>query len=413
MTGKLLFLIIISIFTWDCSNSKLDEPETQLYDTLQYASPEEAGMSAPKLKDAGYLFDNAVKENKVLGYQIVVARNGKVVLNRAGGIRDYEKNLPMERNTLINVASNTKTLVALSIMKLVDEGKLSIKDFVSDYIDGFELYPSNKITIAQLLLHQGGFMNFSIFSGEITQYSPEEPDAPSLMVEARKIGRRGLEEEPGTKYRYGNMGYNVLGAIVEKISGMKLGEYFKENFYIPLNMNETVHLLKDLDTARMAKQYYLSDGKWELMDVLFTPFVRGNGGTISTAWDFAKLFQMLVNKGTYNGKKILSDQAVVEATSPIIEVPEAYLSEEIEKSLGLPESEWFEYRDPRGLGIDKFRGYGFVVADNGGYSHAGIYGTFAYADPEEKLVIIIFAQSIYGGNPGQAFIEKIYESIID
>jgi len=120
---------------------------------------------------------------------------------------------------------------------------------------------------------------------------------------------------------------------------------------------------------------------------------------------------MLVNKGSYNNNKILKEKTVVEATSPIIEVSEAYLSEEIEKSLGLPSSEWYEYRDARELNIDKHRGYGFVVSDNGGYSHAGIYGTFAYADPKENLIVIIFTQSIYGGNPGQKFIETIYEAI--
>ena len=100
------------------------------------------------------------------------------------------------------------------------------------------------------------------------------------------------------------------------------------------------------------------------------------------------------------------------ATSALIEVPEAYLSPEIEKEMGY-DSEWYEYRDTRDLGIDKFRGYGFVVSDEGVFSHAGIFGTFMYIDPKRELVGVILTQSIYGGNPGQSFIEAINASIID
>ena len=413
MKSNILCSLALLICISSCHNKESGDKKNvnALSDTLTYSLPEEVGMSASKIKEAENLFLNAVEENKVLGYQILVARKGKVVLHKAGGIRDLKNNLPMHKNTLINVASNTKSLVAISILKLADEGKLSLDDYVSKYLNGFDSLFSSEITIKQLLLHKGGFMSFAIFQGEIIQNSLEEPEAPSLIVEARKIGKVGPEVKPGTKYRYSNLGYNVLGAIVEKVSKMKLDIYFKENIYKPLGMNETVHHLKDIDTSRLSKQYYLYNGRWELMDVLYTPFARANAGTISTAWDFAILFQMLVNKGSYNNNKILKEKTVVEATTPIIEVSEAYLSEEIEKSLGLPSSEWYEYRDARDLNIDKHRGYGFVVSDNGGYSHAGIYVTFAYADPKEDLIVIIFTQSIYGGNPGQKFIETIYEAI--
>ena len=386
---------------------------TESSNILNYGTPLEVGMSSTKIEAAENFYKDALKQNKVLGYQILVARKGKVVLHAANGVRDYEKQLPFKKHTLVNVASNTKSLVAIAILKLADEGKLSIEDYVSKHIDEFNESDSRKITIKQLLLHKGGFMNFTPFLGEITQNSIKEPEAPSLIVEAKKIGKAGPDVEPGTKYRYNNLGYNVLGAIIEKVSGKKLHIYFKENIYTPLEMNDTFHLLSNIDTTKMAKQYYIHNKKWKLMDVMFTPFARANAGTITTAWDFAKIFQMLVNKGTYNNIEILKKPTVKKATSPIIKISEAYLSEEVEKSLGLPTSEWYEYRDARSLNIDNHRGYGFVISDNGGYSHAGIYGTFAYADPKEELVIILFTQSIYGGNPGQEFIEAIYKAIND
>jgi CubicO group peptidase (beta-lactamase class C family) len=416
MKRKYLLGLVLVICIWGCQNNehkneKRTDNQIQFSDTLRYATPKEAGISEFKIKKAKDIFVNAVEENKVLGYQILVARDGKVVLHEAGGLRDYENKLPMKKNTLLNLASNTKSLTAISILKLADQGKISIDDYVSKYLPGFDSAASSKITIKQLLLHQGGYMRFDVFHEGVTPYSEEETDAPSLKVEAKELGNFGPEVEPGTIYRYSNLGYNVLGAIVEEVSQMKLDKYFKENIYKPLGMNETSNLWKDIDTTSVSKQYYLYEGKWERMGTLSPPFAYASGGTISNAWDFAKVFQMLVNKGTYNNHKILEEKTVAEATSPLLKVSEAYLSEEIEKGLGLPSSEWYEYRDPRDLNIDKYRGYGFVISANGGYSHAGIYGTFAYADPNEKLVIIIFTQSIYGGNPGQEFIDAIYEAI--
>ena len=401
-------LLAIFLISSSCSNIN-----TKSSNILSYGSPSEAGMSKSKIKLAENLYKDALKENKVLGYQILVARKGKIVLHAANGVRDFEKQVPFKKHTLVNVASNTKSLVAIAILKLADEGKLSIEDYVSQYIDEFNEAQSRKITIKQLLLHKGGFLNFTPFLGEITQNSSKNPDAPSLIVEAKKIGKAGPDVEPGTKYRYNNLGYNVLGAVIEKVSNKKLHTYFKENIYNPLGMNDTFHMLSDIDTTKMAKQYYYHNKKWKRMDVLFTPFARANAGTITTAWDFAKVFQMLVNKGAYNNFEILKQSTVKHATSPIIKISEAYLSEEVEKNLGLPSSEWYEYRDARSLNIDNHRGYGFVVSDTGGYSHAGVYGTFAYADPKEELVIILFTQSIYGGNPGQKFIETIYKAIND
>jgi CubicO group peptidase (beta-lactamase class C family) len=417
MNKIILLGLVIMVGIFSCQyNHKKDEENSdnllELSDTLKYSTPEEVGMSSAKVKEAENLFIKAAKEEKVIGYQILVARKGKVVLHGAGGLKDYENKLPMEKNTLLNVASNTKSLTAVSILKLADEGKISLDDFVSKYLPGFDSLPSSKITIKHLLLHQGGYTRLESFHGGVPPTSPDDPEAPRLKVEAKELGLFGPEVEPGTMFRYNNLGYNVLGAIIEEVSQMKLDKYFKENIYKPLGMKETSHFMKDVDTSRVSKQYYFYNGKWVRMETLSTPIARGSGGTISKAWDFAKFFQMLVNNGTYNNQKILEEKTVIEATSPLLEVSEAYLSEEIEKGMGLPSSEWYEYRDARDLNIDKHRGYGFVVSDNGGFSHAGIFGTYAYADLNKELVIIIFTQSIYGGNPGQKFIETIYDAII-
>ncbi|NQV16779.1 beta-lactamase family protein [bacterium] len=379
---------------------------------IEFGTPEQVGMSSKTIELAEKLFIEAVEQQKVLGYQLVVARKGKVILDVAGGYRDLEKQLPMERNSILRMASNAKSITAVGILKLVDQGLVSLGDPISKYLDGFEDDPANKITVEQLLLHQSGYTNFAPFVGDLTPSSLTPNGSPSLEHEAYKIGKEGPDAEPGTMFRYNNRGYNILAALIEKVSGKKLATFMEETLYKPLGMTQTSHRLWGVDSTRMASQYWFTNGAWEKLDVWEIEFPRGSAGLSSTAGDFAKFGQMLLNKGKYGEHRILNEETVKVATSPLIDVPEAYLSPEIEKGMGY-ESEWYEYRDHRDRGIDTSRGYGFVVSNEGVYSHAGIFGTFLYVDPKRELVGVILTQSIYGGNPGQAFIETINQAIID
>jgi CubicO group peptidase (beta-lactamase class C family) len=379
---------------------------------LKLSEPEAVGMSAEKVAAAENLFVEAVANGKVLGYQLLVARRGGIVLHSAGGVRDVANDLPMTTESLLDIASMTKSVVAVGLLKLVDEGRLSLDDHVAKYLPGFEMPPSNKITIRQLLLHKAGFMRFESFHGGLTPNSADVPNAPSLKVDATEAGRFGPEVEPGTIFRYNNMGYNIAGAIIEEVSGLKLDEYLRRTIYEPLGMSDTHHDTWNLDQDRISVKYWFRNGEWEVMGGTPPPIARANAGMISNAWDFAKFCQVLLDKGAFSGGMLLKPETLELATSPIIEVSEAYLSVEVESEMGL-ESEWYEYRDARDLNIDRWRGLGFVVSDTGVFSHAGIYGTFFYVDPARELVGIILTQSIYGGNPGQAFIEAISEAVID
>jgi CubicO group peptidase (beta-lactamase class C family) len=208
------------------------------------------------------------------------------------------------------------------------------------------------------------------------------------------------------------MGYNVVGAIIEKITGLKLDEYLLQTIYEPLGMHDTGHDSWELDERRLARQYWMRGGQWERLDEAPPALVRANAGLISTSGDFAKFCQVLLDEGAYAEGQLLKPETVRLATSPLIEVSETYLSVAVEEEMGLS-SEWYEYRDARDLNVDRFRGLGFVVSDTGVFSHAGIYGTFFYVDPERELLGLILTQSIYGGNPGQKFIEAVNAAITD
>ena len=379
---------------------------------LDLVGPAEVGMSAELIKQAEQLFIDAVEENKVLGYQLIIARKGKIVLDVAGGYRDYENKLPMERNSLLRMASNTKSITAVGVLKLVDLGLVSLQDPISKYLAGFEEDPANSITIEQLLLHQSGYLNFAPFAGDLTPDPESLNPSPTLEYEANKLGQEGPEVKPGSMFRYSNRGYNILAALIEKVSAKPLAVFMQEMLFDPLEMTQTSYKLWGGDSSRVSKQYWFSKGEWEKLDIWEVEFPRGSAGIVSNAGDFVKFGQMLLNKGKYGAHRILEAQTVQKASSPIIKVSEAYLPMEIEREMGFA-SEWYEYRDQRDLAIDNSRGYGFVVADDGMFSHAGIFGTFMYVDPQRDLVGVILTQSIYGGNPGQAFIEAIHAAIID
>jgi CubicO group peptidase (beta-lactamase class C family)/pimeloyl-ACP methyl ester carboxylesterase len=379
---------------------------------LRVVRPEAAGLSPSGLGRAHGLFVQAVEENRVLGYQVLVARGGRVALHAAGGVSDLESGQPMTTSTLLNVASMTKSVASVGLLRMVEQDRIGLDDPVAKYLPEFGAGASRTITIRQLLLHTAGYTNFEVFCDGLTPRSVKEPTAPSLLVEARELARRGPDVEPGTMFRYNNLGYNVVGAIIEQVSGMTIDAYLREEIFKPLGMDRTVYDTEIDEGADAAKQYWFMDGAWERLDASGDTIPRASGGLVSTAWDFAKFCQMLLDGGRFGEYELLTPETVALATSPLIEVDAAYLPVEVETDMGF-QSEWYEHRDQRGLGLDTHRGLGFVVASDGGYSHAGIYGTFFYVDPNRELVIVILTQSIYGGNPGQAFIEAITDAVIE
>jgi CubicO group peptidase (beta-lactamase class C family) len=368
-------------------------------------------MSPSGLTDGVGIFREAVADGRVTGAELLVARNGRVVVHEALGWRDLDQQLPMERNTLVRMASNTKSVVAAGILKLADDGRLALSDPVSDYLAGFSSGLSAKLTIRDLLRHTTGFGNqFDNYLGEVTDDSEEFPDAPSLRVEAVKIGREGPVEEPGGQFQYNNWGYTVLGALIEEVAGQKVDQFLNAQFYVPLGMTDTSHALYGVDASRVSLTYTKDSGEWEVLPPESPPFVRTTGGLVSTAWDFAKFCQLFLNEGRYGQRQLLRPATSREATSLQSEGPYQYIWPQGTGAAGLRPG-WYYSRDSRDLNLDIGYGYGWAIARTGSFSHGGFRGTYAYVDPKEELIILIFAQSRAGGTPGQAFLDAIYDAI--
>jgi CubicO group peptidase (beta-lactamase class C family) len=319
---------------------------------------------------------------------LLVARNGKVVLHEAVGLRNREANLPMEKNTMFRMASNTKPVIATAIAILVERGKLKYEDPVRKYIPSFDNYKSGFIQVQHLLSHTSGFRINTLFLQPYLTKSAAHPDAPTLQLEVARFGDVGAEVTPGTSYSYSNPGFNTLGALIEIGSGQPLETFLRNEIYRPLGMVDTYNheIANKLDgkLERMGAVYYTrKDGQWSAGwkpgDPPQVPFPRASGGLISTAWDYAIFLQTFLNGGIYGNTRLIKPETVKLMTA--IHTPPA----------------------ERGGGY----GFGWGVDANGIYSHGGSDGTFAWVDPTNQVIGMVFTQTPAGRNPVNKFMELV------
>ena len=367
--------------------------------TLTTGTPEEVGMSSVILESGVQLYRDAVEAGELMGAVLLVAKDGKVVLHEALGWRHQGRKLPMEKNTMFRMASNTKPTISTAISILVQEGKLAYDDPVRRHIPSFDNYRSGFIQIRHLLNHTAGFRINTLFLQPYMESSPEHPDAPSLQLEAARFGEVGAEALPGTSYSYSNPGYNTLGALVEIASGQSLDRFLDERIYTPLGMNDSYNheVAEKLDgkLERMGAVYYEKEGDewvpgWESGNEPQVPFVRASGGMISTAGDYAVFCRMFLNGGVYDEVRVLQERTVQTMTS------DSYFA-------------GGEFDPERGARVGY--GYGWNVAEDGTFSHTGSDGTGAWVDPNQDLIVLVFTQTPRGRDPRGEFLELVRSAI--
>lgn len=324
---------------------------------LPTAEPEDVGLAAPVLEAAVDVYRQAIERDEHRGTVILVARKGQVVLHEALGWRDVERKHPMRKDTLFKMASNTKPTIATAILMLAEEGKLELSDPVRKHVPAWDNYRSGWIQIQHLLSHTSGLRIGSIF------LEPMAPDT-TLLKEAAKFGEIGAVEIPGTTYSYNNPGFNTLGALVEKASGMPVDDFLRERLYQPLGMSDSLNHESKADHSRMATVWKPKQGggwevAWKPGDAPDYPIVRASGGMISTAADYVRFFQMWLNGGEFEGKRLLREESIEAAWTPKLE---GY-------------------------------GYGFRQVEGSGWGHGGSDGTFGVIYPEEKMIVLLFGQT--------------------
>jgi len=353
-------------------------------------------MSAEKLREGVQLFEQAVERDELRGAVLLVARHGKIVLHEPIGWRNKEGALPIERDTLFKMASNTKPVVATAVMMLAEQRKLELDDNVRELIPAWDNYRAGFIKVRHLLSHTSGLRIPGVFLRPLVQRSNEHPDAPSLRAEVDRFGQVGAQEIPGTTYSYNNPGFQALGRLIEIKGGMPLAEYLSQQIYEPVGMAESWNYEADAPQQRMARVSRRTGAKWETSwspgDGPDWPFVRGSGGMISSARDYATFCQMYLNGGVYDGNRILTEASVARATS--IQTGSIYTPQQR-------------------AALERFYGLGWTVDRDGVFGHGGSDGTYASVDPQRQLIILVFTQSPGGNNPREAFRQLVNEACLD
>lgn len=366
--------------------------------TLSLGVASEVGMDADILQAGVAMFQKAVDRDETRGAVLLVARDGLVVLHEALGWKDRELGLPMKKDAMFRMASNTKPVVATGVAILKERGALQFDDPVHRHIAAFDNERAREMTLHHLLTHTSGFRIKPIFYDPLIERSAEHPKAPNLRLEVDRFGATGAAEPAGKSYSYSNAGFNTLGAVIETASGKPLEVFLQEAIYSPLRMRDSCHyeiagkLHGKID--RMSTVYYKREGEWTIGwkpgQPPKYPFVRASGGMISTALDYAVFCQMFLNGGVYGGQRVLKEETVKQMTSP----QTASIYSPIDR-----------------VKRESFYGYGWAVQKDGVFVHTGSDGTAAWVDPKHQLIVLVFTQSPSGNTLRDRFFKLVQLSI--
>jgi len=336
--------------------------------------PAAAGMNAERLARIPKRMQEFVDAGKTAGVVTLVARHGHVALLSAVGYRDLESHAPMRADTFFRIMSLTKPMTGTAVMMLVDEGRLSIIDPVEKYLPEFRgqqvkdgARPAHPITLEELLDHTSGIQ--------------EPPGHWRTLTEAvAAYARQPLDFQPGTAWRYRTAGINVAGRIVEAVSGEPYDQFLAERIFTPLGMRDTTFF--PADPSRVASVYTYQGGKLARVEkplpVRAETFAEPGAGAFSTAADLARFYQMVLNGGALNGRRILSPYAVQLMTASHTGDLAAGFAPGHGYGLG-----WGVVKDAKGT---------FRYSSVGSYGHGGAYRTYGWVDPAKDMVCVILMQ---------------------
>jgi CubicO group peptidase (beta-lactamase class C family) len=366
------------------------------------------GMSSERLARLTAVIDEYVRTRQIAGAVTLVARDGHVVYHEAAGWRDLEQKAPMQRDTIFRIASQTKALTSVGIMMLVEEGRLLLTDPVSKFIPAFKQTtvramgenapaPARRpITIRDLLTHTAGvsyggeptLAETYTAAGFTSWYFADRREPMGTWVE--RLAALPFAYQPGERYVYG-YSTDILGHVIEKISGQSLDRFLRERIIAPLKMVDTHFFLPDAKATRLATVYGRSqdqlsrapDGHPGQGHYVSGPRMAfsGGAGLLSTASDYGRFLQMLLNGGELDGARLVSPRTVALMTA-----------DHVGARYGVP---------GRGFGL----GFETVVdlgqsgryGSEGEFSWGGAYFSRYWVDPNEKIVTVFLAQLLPSG----------------
>jgi CubicO group peptidase (beta-lactamase class C family) len=367
-------------------------------------TPEEVGFSSERLKRVDELLQGFVEQGIAPNAVSFVARKGKIVHFKTYGYSNVEKKTPLKKDDIFRIASQTKAITTTALLMLYEEGKFLLEDPVSKYIPAFKnqrvlvdfdktslMYTTRpakrEVTIHDLLTHTAGIPYEHPLENrpefKVPYFNSVENDVLADVV--NRIAARPLTADPGEKFVYG-LNSDVVGRLVEIFSGMTLNDFLQKRVCEPIGMNDTHFYLPDAKAGRLVELYSKGDVKQPLTRhtndayreyAIKGPksYFSGGAGLLSTVEDYAKFCQMLLNGGTFNGKRLLGRKTV----------------ELMGRNHMNPLTVW-DRKDGFGLGLQ-------VISENSHYGDqatpgaltwGGMYCSEYTIDPKEELIMLVF-----------------------
>ena len=339
-----------------------------------------------------------VAEGQISGAVTLVGQRGRIVHLGAVGMADLEQQRPMTTDALFGIASMTKPITATALLILVDEGKLSIDDPVEKYIPAFAHAkltsgePVRGLTIRHLLTHTSGLVG--------DQHCPESLAATAEMLAARPFGF-----QPGEKWEY-SPGLNVVGRIIEIVSGQPHEEFVTERILQPLGMSDTTFHPTSEHRKRLTVIYALRQDKEEHALVPAHRWISDgspevvpspSGGLFSTAGDMFRFYQMILDGGVWEGRRIASAEAVAAMTH--IQTGDLETGFTPGNGWGLG---WCVVREPQDV---------TGMLSPGTFGHGGAFGTQGWVDPQRRMIFVLMIQRTGFGNSDGADIRRIFQEL--
>lgn len=379
-------------------------------DNLSYGEPEDVGMSSERLDRIAPLIQSYVDQGELVGATSMIARHGEVVHFETYGDLNMETGQDMQEDSIFRIYSMTKPITSLAVMMLYEEGLLQLDDPVAEYLPGFSdlrvvgeggalVAPERPMTIRMLLTHSAG-LTYGVFGDTLIDRMYREAEvmeSPDLTAFIDRLSDIPLQYQPGTRFHY-SVATDVLGALVQAVSGQELGDFFRERIFEPLGMNDTFFQVPQEKLDRFGTNHTYDPATGELV-VSDTPassefvsgggFQSGGGGLLSTTRDYMRFAQMLLNGGELNGERIIGRKTLEYMTQN--HLPAIFGDHGVHEPDRLP---GFVEGTGFGLGFavieDPKRAGG--VASEGEYYWGGAAGTIFWIDPVEDLAGVVMIQ---------------------
>ncbi|MGR3811829.1 serine hydrolase domain-containing protein [Jiulongibacter sp. NS-SX5] len=398
------------------------------------AKAETAGISSVRLERVSGMIEKAISDNVIPGAAAIIVRNGKIVYHQAFGYSDVVNKKEFQKDAIFRIASQTKAIATTAAMMLWEEGKFQLDDPVSKYIpefknpqvlDRFRMADSSyttkpagkEITIRHLITHSSG-IGYGVIDGDerfkaiykkagITDLFTTEP--VTIEESVKRLAKLPLHHVPGERFTYSE-GLDVLGYLIEIWSGEPFDQYLRKHIFEPLQMTDTWFYLPADKTSRLVEvQTKDETGNWvhftdTFYDVNYPKtgaktFFGGGAGLSSTLKDYATFLQMYLNKGEYNGVRLLSRTTV-----------DFMLQDQL--------GDIYVDHSGFGLGFEILNEYGASRGGKGSqgtFRWGGYFNTQYFADPKENVIGIIMKQTqrVGGDYTGDLFRQMVFQTIDD